>query len=98
MPKSNPLKSEPIIDIKTAITISFLFESSNFFTMPIRTNAKHANAKMSTQNSNNPPTNGKTSHAPRRFPLTKCEMKNPKKLTRIPMRYNINPLLVMASH
>ena len=67
-PKSKPLVNVPIKDITTAITIIHLFESLNLFNTPIKTNAKPANAKMSTQNNNNPSSVGKTHHLPKRAP------------------------------
>ena len=70
MPKSVPLNKDPIIDIKRAITINFLFESSNFFKIPIKMNDKPANAKISTQKSNNPPAIGNMSQLPNKVPQT----------------------------
>jgi len=46
---------DPIMDSTTATIINFLFENLNFFKIPIKTNAIPANARISTQNSNNPP-------------------------------------------
>lgn len=54
-PKSVNLNRDPIIDRETATIINFLFENLNFFKIPIKTNAIPANARISTQNSNNPP-------------------------------------------
>ena len=50
-----PFKRVPTIDIAIAIIINFLFEISNFFKIPLKIKDKPANAKISTQNSINPP-------------------------------------------
>jgi hypothetical protein len=97
-PKSNPLVNVPIRDIATAMTIIHLFERSNFFSIPIRTNAKPANAKMSTQKSISPPSIGKTSHLPKRVPQRNPGSKISKILTKTPNRYSFTPLFIITSH
>ena len=97
-PKSNTLANVPIIDIATAITIIHLFEKSSFFSIPIMTNAKPANAKMSTQKSKSPHAIGKTSNLPKRVPQRNSGRKNSKTLTKTPNRYNFTPLFIITSH
>lgn len=69
-PKSVNLNTVPINDIASAIIISHLSESPNLFKIPIKIKAKPANAKISTQKSNNPPAVGKIFQLPKREPQT----------------------------
>ena len=98
IPKSVPLKNVPAKDITTAMITSHLFERSNFLKIPISINAKPANARISTQNNNNPPSIGKISHLPKSVPQTKPGKKNSKIFTKIPKRYNFTPLLIITFH
>ena len=96
--KSTPSDKIPIIDITTAMTISFLFETSNFFRIPIAMNDKPVNANMSTLNSINPSRMMKASQLPKRAPERKWSMNHSNTFTKIPKRYNFTPLFTMVSH
>ena len=86
------------MDITTAMTINFLFETSNFFKIPININDKPANARISTQKSINPPAIGKTSPLPKRAPATKWGIKNSNTFTKIPKRNKFTPLFIITFH